>query len=88
MSESIDPYVHEYAKNADGSEPESPEPYPTTGELEAVRARLCGKPVESKVRDPNDFPGTCIRPKDHLGRCKKISNGMTAAEALRISEVE
>lgn len=48
-------------------------------------ADLCREPVDAKRGDPNDFPGSCIRLKNHRGRCQKITNGMSEAEALAIT---
>lgn len=46
---------------------------------------LCLQSVMAKKNDPNDFPGSCIRLKNHKGKCQKITNGMTEKEALAIT---
>lgn len=47
---------------------------------------LCLQPVAAAKNDGNDFPGSCIRIKNHNGKCQKIKNGMTANEARAITE--
>jgi hypothetical protein len=48
-------------------------------------ADLCRQLVMARRNDPNDFMGLCVRLKNHQGRCQKICNGMTAAEAEAIT---
>lgn len=53
---------------------------------ELTLSDLCLKLVSAKKNDKNDFPGSCIRIKDHNGKCQKINNGMTESEARAITE--
>lgn len=47
---------------------------------------LCLQSVSARKNDPNDFPGSCVRIKNHKSKCQKICNGMTESEARAITE--